>query len=160
MLDLDKYLSRAEQVALLQERTGTKVRFQAYDEVIKVMLGDDRSGIQIRRWKITERATETILTEPRTVTQVWACDNEQWSFVAEAAWPDNECEQQVIFSHYGGKTVDEWRDALYWDTLAARPGNRTRFGQRDYSATQKYISKLWNRTLGESDYQKHYVGEE
>lgn len=141
-------------------------RLCAYDEIVKVLISDDRCGITVRRFVVREFATETRLTSARLITQAWVTDDTgKWKPVVmevdgspttEFSIPD-ETWKPLIISHRGGKTVDEYRDMLSWDALCARPGSG-RLNQRDYADVQRETTKKWNKVLGKSDYWVNYPG--
>ena len=158
------HLTIYQQVALVRDQVGESPRLLPYDEILKVLISPTRCGITVRRWNVLERATETRLTNPRQVTRAWNCDAAGvWSPVimeidgrktVEFSLEDDTVKQHKIISHRAGKSVDEWRDQLYWHALAGRPG-AGRLNQRDYDAVQAEIATLWSKTIGLADYNEN-----
>lgn len=157
---MEDVLTPWQQVSVVRDVVGTCPRLMPYDEVVKVVISDTRCGVTVRRFDARDYATETRLFNPRKVTQAWTLVDGVWKpvvmeidgrltteFVTEEA-PDPKCPYKII-SHRGGKTVDEYRDSLYWDALCARPG-AGRLNQRDHAGVQADTAKRWSRVFGAS----------
>jgi hypothetical protein len=153
-----------QQVGLVRACVGdVSLRLQPYDEIIKVMISPTRCGITVRRWTVTDRATETRLTQPRQVTRAWTCDDAgTWSPVimevdgrrtAEFSIDDDTVKQCLIVSHRGGKSPAEYRAQLIWDELCYRPG-AGRLGQRDADMVAAETARRWNRAFGSGSYER------
>lgn len=150
-----------QQVGLVRACVGdTSLRLMPYDTIVKVMISPTRCGITVRRWTVTERATETRLTNPRLVTKAWSCTDDVWSPVimevdgrrtAEFSIDDPTGKQYLLVSHRGGKTPQEYKDMLLWDELCHRPG-AGRLGQRDADMVAADTARRWNKAFGTDSY--------
>lgn len=108
----------------VRDMFGCAPHLYPYDEVVSVAFFDDHAVVVLRHHKLTERATEDILSG-RTI-QMWKCSRESFYPVLGLSCPDPDF-VPVRHKRFDYKTPEERRAKRHWEASCGRPG-RGKYG--------------------------------
>lgn len=120
------------EVSALGTEVGAKIRVLPHDEIVRLHRSDEVCSVLIRRVKATEYRYQTVFTGADLILMTWVKMGPTWSRQEPLVMADPD------FTPYKRQELGEVRDTpsavkdrLEWEALCHRPGNKTRFGQRD-----------------------------
>lgn len=125
-------IAELAQIRELSHTVGAPIRVLPHDEIVRLVQTDTVCSVLIRRIKAREYRYQTVFDSADLVLLSWVNLGGGWSRQAPMVMPDPD------FTPYRRQELGEVRDRpaevkdrLEWEALCKRPGNGTRFGQRD-----------------------------
>lgn len=123
-------------LAEFQRVTGEQVRLKRYDSIMALEVTDSTITLLVEWHRFTEMTREDRLTAKGMRMISYGPKGRR---VIEV---DDEDFVPVVVRHWGsGKTESEWYDQRDWETICYRPGDGSRFGQRDSAQVQADLAE-------------------